>query len=75
MVVDAQALVAAVRNVVNVVRGHQDGAALVPELMQHVDKGFLGGDVNAAERLVQQQDIGSLSEGTSYEDTLSLSAG
>ena len=60
---------------VDVVGRHHNGAPVVPQFGKDGHQGGLGGDVHAAERFIQQQDVGALGQGAGQKDALALAAG
>ncbi len=72
--VDQHDLIAEIGNAAEVVGGDQHQVAALAELAQQFDDRALGLDVDAGERLVEQDDLAFLGQGAGQEDALLLSA-
>ncbi len=62
----------AVAGLVEVVRGYNHGPACSGLLAEHLEDAFLAGEVEAGDRLVEQQQLRAAGERLRHEDTLSL---
>ncbi|MGX1480794.1 UNVERIFIED_CONTAM: hypothetical protein RKD50_009602 [Streptomyces canus] len=55
--------------------GHQQGPAVGGKVREELVEQFLGGDVDAGERLIQEQEPGFARQCSGHQDPLALSAG